>query len=105
MASGYGKQFQKNKKTVRAVNENKYGSLTCEYCKKNSLQTHTPNTPDFATVDHFIPLHKGGTHALTNLKVSCYECNSKKANLHPSEFFSSVSFNRNTSFNDGQKAG
>ena len=105
MASSYGKQFQKNKKTVRSLNVSKYGCLTCEYCNKPDLQVSIPNTQDFATVDHFVPLSQGGTHSLKNLKVACYECNQKKANLHPNQFFLSFPSNRNSSVNDREKAG
>lgn len=35
-------------------------------------------------VDHFIPLAKGGTHVLTNLRMSCPGCNLRKSAKMPS---------------------
>lgn len=33
-----------------------------------------------ATIDHVIPKSKGGTDAISNLKLACYLCNLQKAN-------------------------
>jgi len=54
----------------------------CAYCGlevydfpfKVSLMTH----PQTATVDHRIPLSKGGTWDIDNLVTACLRCNSRK---------------------------
>lgn len=50
----------------------KYGQQ-CYYCA-------TPLTFDTATIDHFIPLSKGGAHAEYNWRPSCQRCNIGKGN-------------------------
>ncbi|MFF1597681.1 HNH endonuclease [Streptomyces mirabilis] len=37
-----------------------------------------PHTATDLTVDHVIPLAKGGTHDRANLRVLCRSCNSRK---------------------------
>ena len=32
------------------------------------------------TIDHIVPLSRGGTHRLSNLQLLCEECNSAKSN-------------------------
>lgn len=85
MAS-YGAQFQKNKKTAAALNFEKYGNFTCEICKKSPLFRGSGTPADRAkemsgqllTVDHKVPLAKGGKNGLYNLQVCCNECNRSK---------------------------
>jgi hypothetical protein len=45
----------------------------CEYCLSQE-----PYSPDPFSVEHIIPLAKGGTHDLDNLAWSCQGCNSRK---------------------------
>jgi hypothetical protein len=45
----------------------------CEYCMSQELYS-----PDSFSVEHIIPLVKGGTHDLENLAWSCQGCNSRK---------------------------
>lgn len=42
----------------------------CAYCGKESK----------LTLDHIIPLSKGGTHSKNNVVPACYHCNSSKGN-------------------------
>jgi len=44
----------------------------CYYCKKKKP----------LTVDHIIPLSKGGTNFITNIVPACSHCNSSKHNNH-----------------------
>ncbi len=47
---------------------------TCGYCGERA-----------ATVDHIVPLSKGGRNTWTNTVAACHTCNSRKANRTPGE--------------------
>lgn len=36
---------------------------------------------DMATVDHIVPLSKGGLHVEDNVQLACWKCNTKKSNI------------------------
>lgn len=40
-----------------------------------------------ATLDHVIPLSRGGSHHPGNLVAACQSCNQRKGSLLPTEFF------------------
>jgi 5-methylcytosine-specific restriction endonuclease McrA len=40
-------------------------------------------TANNLTIDHIIPLAKGGVNRLPNLQMLCAACNTKKADSHP----------------------
>lgn len=42
----------------------------CEYCRSPAAFALDP-----LTVDHVIPMHKGGSTVLNNLALACYGCN------------------------------
>lgn len=48
-------------------------SFTCQYCGNKA-----PNVQ--ITIDHIIPVSKGGSHSVENLTVACFECNRGKSN-------------------------
>ena len=52
----------------------KYGDK-CFYC--GGLFTH---------IDHYMPLSKGGSHTLDNVRPSCEPCNLTKSNKLPDDF-------------------
>ena len=63
------------KETLQMVYEDnikKYGTLTCDYCLKKI---------EFGkdSIDHKIPLSRGGTNRYENLTIACRPCNSKKS--------------------------
>lgn len=47
---------------------------------------------DFEHIDHYIPLSKGGSHTLDNVRPSCASCNQKKYVKMPDEFERLVNF-------------
>lgn len=40
----------------------------------------------FEEIDHYVPLSKGGSHTLDNVRPSCEHCNLTKSNKLPEEF-------------------
>ena len=48
-------------------------NATCHICRKRCA-------PNDIQIDHVIPLSRGGTHTLENLRVSCARCNASKGN-------------------------
>lgn len=52
-------------------------SFSCFYCRK---------VGGILEVDHYIPISKGGTNDLSNLKTSCRRCNRQKKDKLPEEF-------------------
>ena len=54
----------------------------CYVCKEPlSIKDH--EGPDYATIEHVIPLSKGGKDDLSNLAVSHQKCNTQKGNKVP----------------------
>lgn len=49
----------------------------CTYCDKESK----------LTIDHMLPLNKGGTHTKENISLCCSSCNSKKGTMNLEEYF------------------
>lgn len=49
-------------------------------CKTEMLKQYEPHQ---ASVDHIVPLSKGGLHVEGNLQLACIMCNSKKADVLP----------------------
>ena len=54
------------------------GSGTCYYCHEKFKQ-------EGLTMDHIVPIIRGGTSAKSNIVVSCKACNSKKKYFTPVE--------------------
>lgn len=54
----------------------KYG-FTCYWCGKEVKESGKREVK--ATVDHLVPVSKGGTHAEHNLVIACEPCNNLKA--------------------------
>jgi hypothetical protein len=60
-----------------------FRSLIDQNCKKLSINAKT--------IDHFIPLTKGGTNFQYNIVICCHQCNALKADFLPNEFNTVVS--------------
>ena len=50
---------------------------SCPYCGKTMLDG-SGNMEDLKSLDHLIPIAKGGLHAQHNVTVCCHSCNSSK---------------------------
>lgn len=50
----------------------------CEFCKCENIL--------IMTVDHLVPLDRGGTDDIDNLVCACFVCNQLKGNMLPAEF-------------------
>jgi len=69
---------------LRKIKKQNKGNLECFYCKQQNLianfQLKTIKKTKKATLDHVIPLAKGGKRFdPTNLVACCSKCNEKKA--------------------------
>lgn len=42
--------------------------------------------PQTATVEHIIPIAKGGQHNINNVAIACFECNNKKTDMDLEEW-------------------
>jgi len=51
---------------------------TCQYCETQLNESNQ-------TLDHVLPVSRGGKHEWTNLVACCRKCNAKKANRTPDE--------------------
>ena len=72
----------KNQVTSKVLKEIIDKSSNCYWCNK-------PLKYDYH-IDHYIPLSKGGEHTITNLVISCPDCNLKKHAKDPYEFANSI---------------
>ena len=59
--------------------QQKLSKGTCYYCGKQFK-------PKELTMDHVVPLSRGGRSTKDNLVASCKECNNKKKTLLPMEW-------------------
>lgn len=70
-------EFAKPKSTVRFSKHNVFlrDEWKCQYCGVEL-------TTNKATIDHVLPLSKGGKTTFTNIVTACTVCNFKKGNDH-----------------------
>lgn len=59
--------------------QQKTGSGKCYYCQKTVA-------PKLLTMDHILPIARGGKSTKDNLVPSCKDCNSKKKSMMPIEW-------------------
>lgn len=70
-------------KRVYIANIKKYGKLTCYLCFKLTRK----NSPIYRdTLDHKVPLSRGGTNEYSNLAIAHKSCNSKKGKRTEKEY-------------------
>lgn len=85
---------RKKKYKSHNVKKIKNSANFCFYCFRSIITAinergHQP--VNSRTIDHFIPLDKGGNNFQYNMVICCYLCNSTKGNLLPGEFNSKIS--------------
>ncbi len=71
----------------------KIAAGTCYYCGRTCK-------PDELTMDHKIPLSRGGTSEKINIVAACRECNSRKKYMMPTEWDEYLKLKKQT---DGKK--
>lgn len=69
-------EFAQNKDVVALLMR----SAACHWCRKEFESTEQK------TIDHVIPVSKGGKHSIDNLVACCSKCNNVKADKMPEEF-------------------
>lgn len=52
----------------------------CHICRRKITPTRQWPHPRSATLDHLVPLSRGGTHEPANVATACLSCNSAKGN-------------------------
>ncbi len=68
---------------VKLIN---YSRGVCSICGCKVVKTKKSEyKPNGATVDHIIPLAKGGTHTWDNVQLACRDCNSHKSDKMPQQ--------------------
>jgi len=65
----------------------RFNGLKCEYCF---------SVVDDLTIDHVMPLSRGGFHEKDNIKFCCLSCNSKKKDILILDFIDRLWFNDNS---------
>lgn len=81
----YGVYFDSSIKKVEIFERDKYTCKICgKICNQNDKRWGTFG-PDYPTIDHIIPLARGGKHIMQNLQCACGMCNSNKRDLLYSE--------------------
>lgn len=61
------------------------GSMKCAICGKDCVCTADRRGALYPTVDHIIPISKGGTHTWDNVQLACRGCNTSKHDKLPEE--------------------
>ena len=81
-------------KRLRALNQT---GLICAHCQqpaiyyikgiakgsKHTIRSAYTANLDFLTLDHIVPISKGGKNGLDNQQTLCYSCNHAKSNKSP----------------------
>ena len=85
------KLYAKNKEAKRRLAKRWSAGISAEQWKLirenfNFCCAYCHIKPDILTMDHVIPLSKGGTHDPINIIPACKMCNSRKTHLDVKEF-------------------
>ena len=52
----------------------------CNYCKNETIRWNGVVLPNTTTLDHVVPISKGGGHTMDNVVIACSDCNTRKSN-------------------------
>lgn len=52
----------------------------CQICGRKTKKSARPGDPLAASIDHIVPLSRGGAHSYRNTQCACMECNTRKGN-------------------------
>lgn len=64
--------------TVRTLDVLNRDGWKCGLCGRKINARHKYPHPRSASLDHIVPLSRGGEHSMRNVQASCLECNLKK---------------------------
>lgn len=67
--------------------------MLCHYCGQELSWDNSSYRPDGLSVDHIIPLKKGGSSRMENLVLACRRCNGKKSTKDYDEFILTIQTN------------
>lgn len=77
----YGVLYDPSVTRIKVIKrDNGICKICGKVCNENDLSWGTLG-PDFPTLDHIIPLAKGGSHTWGNVQCACAMCNSDKRDL------------------------
>ncbi|UCG15000.1 MAG: HNH endonuclease [Deltaproteobacteria bacterium] len=84
MVSVSEQEIKREREKARALRKTRWWKQrlargTCRYCGRRYL-------PDELTMDHIVPIIRGGKTTKGNVAVVCKECNNKKKYLLPMEW-------------------
>lgn len=82
-AKRYGVEYDRSITLNKLI---KRDGMTCYICGKTCTKDDKrwgTFGPDYPTIDHVIPLCKGGTHTWDNVRIACGECNDDKGGSLP----------------------
>lgn len=68
---GYAKEAKERKWIIRTLISKTGGK--CEYCGRTCNKKNM-------TIDHVLPVSRGGLTEIQNLRLACYPCNQEKGN-------------------------
>lgn len=57
----------------------------CPICKREMHMNTGQSDPRYVSLDHIVPLSKGGAHKADNIQLVCIECNRVKSNKEKKE--------------------
>lgn len=96
------KQVKKDNRLKLAKRNGKYEDITlailykrdhgkCYICGKHLILNDKYNRPDAPTIEHVVPICKGGTHTWDNVRLACRACNNAKGTKLLKEYIEKAS--------------
>ena len=76
----------------------------CHYCKRSMSRKPKRNPNLVATLDHMLPVSRGGRNQRDNLCAACLECNRRKGSMTAEEFAIAMEARRGETAQTGSTA-